>query len=171
MQLNSKTLFVIVVVVIAAALRLVPHPPNFAPVASIALFSGALIANRKLAFLIPISVMLISDLIIGFYGITMVAVYLSFALIVVIGKQLKGRIKAIPVFTAALVSAILFFLVTNFAVWMGSITYTQDISGLLICYAAAVPFFHYSLAGNIFYCTILFGVYHLAKQRYPVLAK
>lgn len=159
------------IVLIAAISRLVPHAPNFTPIAAIALFGGANFNHRWSAFLVPLSAMFLSDLVIGFYGINMMAVYISFALIVLIGMFISSSQSIGSVVTATVSSSFLFFAITNFAVWMGNPAYPQNFTGLMECYFAAIPFYKNSLIGDLFYSAILFGGFYFASQRFPALAK
>lgn len=160
-----------IIVLVAAISRLVPHAPNFTPIAAIALFGGANFNNRWAAFLVPLSAMFLSDLFIGFYGINMMAVYISFALIALIGMFISSNQSIGSVLTAVISSSLLFFVITNFAVWLGNPVYPQNFTGLTECYFAAIPFYKNSLIGDLFYSTILFGGFYFASQRFPALAK
>lgn len=170
---NSNTMYrfavVTAMIFIAAAARLVPHWPNFTPVAAIALFGGAFFGRKIWAFIIPLAAMFLSDLIIGFHDY-MVAVYAGFALTVMLGWMLQKNAGVLRIGAASLVSSVLFFVITNFAVWFGSPFYTQDISGLMQCYTLAIPFFGYSVGGDLFYAAILFGAFAIAQNRIPSLA-
>ena len=152
----------------AAALRLVPHPPNFAPIGAIALFSGAYLDRRPLAFLAPFAALALSDAILGFYP-EVVFVYLSVAAIVLIGWTLSKRKTALHIGAAALASSVLFYLVTNFGVWLLMDYYPQTPAGLLACYVAAIPFFQNTMAGDLFYCGLLFGGFALLERIVPAL--
>ena len=161
------------IVVAAAAARLIPHPPNFTPIAAMALFGGATFANRRMAFAIPLLAMALSDLVLGLtrYGLAALAsrpaVYGCFLLTVALGvaaRRRPGRVAA-----AALGSSVLFFLVTNFSVWIGSGLYPLTWEGLIACYTAAVPFFRNTLAGTAFYTLMVFGGFGLAQRYILVL--
>ncbi|PCH94060.1 MAG: hypothetical protein COB85_06065 [Bacteroidetes bacterium] len=168
---NPGLTALVVVVIIAAIFRLIPHPPNFTPIGAMALFGGAYFANKKLAFLIPMAAMLLSDLFIGFHS-GMPAIYLSFGMIVLIGIRISNNVKPKTVIVGALGSSVLFFVVTNFAVWMMSAgMYSKDFEGLVTCYVAAIPFFQNTVMGDLVFASTLFGGYYLVKQRFPVLAK
>lgn len=167
---NPRFFTVLIMVLTAAALRLLPHYPNFTPVAAMALFGGAYFSNKKVAFLIPISAMLISDLILGFHS-TMWAVYLSFALIVLIGFSLKNGKKISSIFLASISSSVLFFIITNFAVWISGGIYPLNMLGLGECFTAAIPFFHYTMLGDLFYVGIFFGAFEFMQYKFPVLAE
>ena len=150
-------------VLIGVSLRLLPHPPNFTPILAIALFGGVYL-SRKIAFVLPILAMAISDIFIGYYGVVlMILVYGTFLLSVVLGFWLKKHKKWYTVGGSAILSAVLFFLVTNFAVWAFTPWYAKTLSGIIQCYVMAIPFFRNTLLGNLFYVTVFFGAYEIAK--------
>jgi len=155
---------------IAAFVRLIPHPPNFAPIAAMALFGGAYFNKKWAAFLIPLAAVFLTDLFLGFHS-TMWAVYLSFVLIVGIGMLMIKQKKVSNIFIASVSASVLFFVITNFAVWASGIYYPKDLSGLAASYTAAIPFFHYTLLGDLFFVTLMFGSYELVKMKYPQLVK
>ena len=155
---------------IAAFVRLIPHPPNFVPVAAMALFGGAYFSKRWVAFLVPLMAMLVTDLILGFHS-TMWAVYFSFVLIVGIGMLMIKQKKVSNIFLASVSASVLFFVITNFAVWASGIYYPKELSGLAASYTAAIPFFHYTLLGDLFFVALMFGSYELVKAKFPLLAE
>ena len=154
----------------AAFTRLIPHPPNFTAVGAMALFGGAYFSEKKFAFIIPVFAMLLSDLFIGFHN-GMVSVYLSFILIVGIGIVLSRNIKIKNVVIASLLSSSLFFVITNFQMWILSPLYSKDISGLAACYIAAIPFFQYNILGDLLFGGILFGIFASLQIMFSSLAK
>jgi hypothetical protein len=166
--LNTRLLVIGSIILFAAVMRLLPHYPNFTPVAAIALFGGAHFSKRWLAFLVPLLALFVSDMIIGFHSF-MLPVYLSFGLVVLLGGLLKGRIRPVTVIAGSLGASLLFFLITNFAVWIGSPYYPQTFAGLLSCYGMAIPFYHSGMLGDLFYSGVFFGGYYLVELRYPVL--
>lgn len=164
---TSRMIFVITAILVAVVMRLIPHWPNFTPVAAIAIFGGAYINRKALAFILPIIAMLISDLIIGFHT-TMIAVYAGMIAAVGIGMLLRNRVKAGNVAIASVSSSVIFFLITNFAAWYtGLMPYSRDFSGIIQSYVAGIPFFSYSLLGDMFYSTVLFGSFYLVSRRVP----
>jgi hypothetical protein len=170
MTTNSTRLVALVsAIVAAAALRLVPHPPNFTPIGAMALFSGAYLGGRWLAFAIPLGALVLSDAILGFYP-GMWVQYVAVALIVLLGMLALQRRSVLRITGAAVVSSILFFLVTNFGVWAFSGMYPATAAGLAACYVAAIPFFQNTIAADLFYATLLFGGFALAERFVPVLA-
>ncbi len=148
--------------------RLLPHPPNFTPVAAIALFGGASFSNRRAAFFVPLLGLLLSDLVLGFSAITPV-VYACFALITCIGLLLRQRQSMGTVTAAAVVSVLLFFVLSNFGTWCLSGLYPKTSTGLLQCYTAALPFMRNMLISNLLYTALLFGGLALAERRFTRL--
>ena len=169
-KITPKFWLLTLMIFAAAFVRLIPHPPNFAPIAAMALFGGAYFNKKWAAFLVPLAAMLITDMILGFHE-TMWAVYLSFALIVVIGMLMLKNIKIGNLFFASVISSVSFFIITNFGAWLSSGIYPKTSTGLVACYTAAIPFFHKTLLSDLFFVGILFGIYHLVKIKFPVLAE
>jgi hypothetical protein len=158
-----RTLLVFTMIVLAAALRLAPHPWNFTPVGAIALFSGAMVRDRRLAFLFPGLVMFATDAIIGFNKLSPV-VYASFLISVLIGRFLNQQRNVLRIGGATLLGALQFFIITNFGVWAFLNSYPRTGAGLLTCYIAGVPLFWNTLAGDAVYATLLFGGFFLAER-------
>ena len=164
---RTRLLALFAAIVGAAALRLVPHPPNFTPIGAMALFSGAYLGRRgAIALAAPLGALLLSDLVLGFYR-GMPTVYFSVALIVLLGGMALKRVSPIRVGAAAIVSSILFFAITNFGMWLFSGFYPRTLLGLETCYIAAIPFFQNTLAGDLFYATMLFGGFRIAELLMP----
>ena len=166
--MNPRILILLAAIVAAAALRLVPHPPNFTPIGAMALFSGAYFGRKGLAFIAPLAAMLLSDAIIGFHS-GMLFIYGGVALIVLLGQVALSRVTLLRVGGAALASSVLFFVISNFGTWLLSGMYPLDASGLAACYVAAIPFFQNTLAGDLFYCALLFGGFALLERSVPAL--
>ena len=152
----------------AAASRLMPHLPNATPIAAIALFGGAFFADKRLAFLVPLAALFLSDLVLGLHG-QMPGVYASFAMTVCLGFWLRGQRWVLPIAAATLTSSVLFYLVTNFNVWATGGLYPKTLEGLGACYVAAIPFFRYTVFGDAFYAALLFGGFALAEKSFPLL--
>ena len=148
----------VLLILFAVFSRLIPHQANFAPVAAIALFSGAYF-DKKYMFIIPVAAMLLSDIFLGFHA-TMPWVYGSFVLIAIIGIWLKSHKKVGYVIGTTLVSSILFFIITNFGMWASGF-YGYTFNGLIECYTMAIPFFRNSLAGDFIYVAVMFGIYEV----------
>jgi hypothetical protein len=162
------TLLALALIILVAALRIAAHPWNFTPVGAMALFAGAVLRDRRLAFLFPLLALFAGDLFVGFHKL-MFVVYASFLVNVAIGLWLRDRRTITRISLATLLGAIQFFLVTNFAVWQFLSGFPHTASGLLACYIAGIPFFWNTLAGDAFYATVLFGGYALAERFIPSL--
>jgi hypothetical protein len=165
---HSRMIALLSAIVAAAALRLVPHPPNFSPIGAMALFSGAYLGRRNLAFVAPIGALLLSDVILGFYS-GMLFQYFAVALIVLIGWLALSRISVLRLGIAAVASSVLFFAISNFGVWLVGGMYPHSASGLAACYVAAIPFFQNTVAGDLFYTILLFGGFAVAELLVPRL--
>jgi hypothetical protein len=177
---NSRFLVVFSVILVAAFVRLLPHWPNFTPVAAMALFAGTYLERKQFAFVIPLATMFISDLIIGLHS-NMPAVYLSFAITVIIGILIRKKVHLGSVAFASFTSAVIFFLITNFSAWIASPIYPQNMAGLAECYGAGLVFFRDStngisffindLLGTTFFCALFYGSFYLLQKRFPVLER
>jgi len=167
-NLLYRTLLALVLIVVAAAVRIAPHPWNFTPVGAMALFSGAVLKDRRLAFAFPLLALFAGDLFVGFYKLSvMLIVYVSFLVNVAIGLWLRDRRTVSRISLATLLGAIQFFLVTNFAAWQFLGGYPHNASGLLACYVAGIPLFWNTLGGDAAYAALLFGGYALAERVRP----
>jgi len=166
---NRERFFALSIAVLAAAFsRLVPHPPNFTPIAAMALFGGAFFSDRRLAFMVPLMAMIASDFVIGFHPLAPV-VYATFLLVVCIGFWIKRHFSPSAIFAGTLAGSFLFFVTTNFAVWLSGTLYPKTAAGLLTCFVAAIPFFRNTLAGDLVYTVLLFGLFVWSEKRFPAL--
>lgn len=168
-------------ILFAALARLLPHAYNFTPLGAIALFGAAYFPRKKWAFIIPVIALWLSDLFLNNYvyasyyeGFTLFTsgflyIYGAFMLIVILGIYLLKKVTLPRVVGGALGAAIIFFIVSNFGVWIASPLYPLTAEGLIMCYTAAIPFFHYTIAGNVIYCGVLFGGYEYLKYKAPEL--
>src|SRR5580700_2486820 len=159
------------IVIVAAALRIVPHPLNFAPIGALALFGGAYFSSKRAAFAFPLLAIVAGDVFTGFHRL-IPYVYASVLVSVTIGFFLR-RNKSVPrIGAATLAGAIQFFLITNFSVWFSSIgNYPKNLGGLVECYVRGIPLFWNTLAGDAFYVALLFGVMALVEKRFPSLRR
>lgn len=175
-MLNTRFFTLLGIILSAAAMRLVPHPPNVTPIGAMALFAGAYFATRKTALLVPLAAMYLSDVALGcfvyHFGLFhwfMPFVYASFVIMVFLGLLIRCRLTPLTVGGAALAGSVQFFIITNFGVWLVSDLYPKTAAGLVNCYVAAIPFFRNMLVGNAFYTLVLFGGFALAQRYIPVL--
>ena len=156
---------VIFLILIGVFSRLLPHPPNFSPIAAIAIF-GALYLPRQYAIAIPILAMLVSDYFIGFYNpAIMFSVYICFALTGIIGLMVRKNKKIYTVLGGTILGSIIFFLATNTAVWAFGTLYPPTLTGLMTSYTMAIPFFRNSLLGDLFYVSVLVGGFELVVMQ------
>lgn len=154
---------VVVLILLAAASRLLPHPPNFAPIAAIGLFAGAAL-DRRAAWLVPLAALLLSDVVLGFYHpVSMFWNYAGFAACLLLGAALLGPARSLPRFAGAtLASSLAFFALSNFGMWASGY-YPRTAAGLVECYVAALPFFRNTLLSDVVYTAALFGGWALAR--------
>jgi hypothetical protein len=168
--MNKRLMVLIGIVVAAAMARLVPHPPNMTPIAAMALFGGAFLPNRRLAYALPLAAMLLSDIVLSVtvYGKAMLApqliVYACLLGTVAMGKLVRDRRSVVNVGAVTLASSIMFYAVTNLAVWASESLYPRTLAGLVACYTAAIPFFRNSLIGDMVYAAALFGGFALLEN-------
>lgn len=162
-NLKFQTIYTIFLIVAGALARLIPHPPNFTPIASLALFGGRELP-KKLSWFIPIATLALSDIVIGFYDWRILAsVYLGFIISVFLGQKLKHTFSAKKLIYFSFLSSIIFFILTNFSVWAFSPMYEKNLPGLGMCFWYALPFFRNELTATIFYATIIFGANEFVK--------
>ena len=151
------------------ALRLLCRDiPNFAPVAALALFSGFIFRSYLAAAMVPVSVVTISNIQLGGYenNAVMISVYACFILPTLFGrwflKSRRGDLSMPRVLTFSIGSALLFFFATNYTAYL--YWYPKTVDGFIACYVNAIPFFRYTLAGDLFFCFVFFGGYNLATR-------
>jgi hypothetical protein len=161
--MNKRFVTLSAIIAVAALCRLLPHPPNVTPITAMALFAGAHFGNRKVAYLLPIAAMTVSDLVLAFtvYGSSMLksqpVVYLCMLVTVLIGRRIRNKRSVFRIALATVGNAVMFYLVTNLSVWALSGSYPKTSNGLITCYTAAIPFFRNSLIGDIAFVAVLFG--------------
>jgi hypothetical protein len=170
---NSFNPLALLLTVLAALLRLVPHPPNFSPIGAAALFGGARLRSWQ-AYVVPLVAMVLTDPIRsrmegGYpaYSAMTPIIYGSFLISVFLGQTfLRDTNRPIRIASVAFAGSLQFFLITNFVVWLdGRDLYPQTFAGLSACYVAALPFFGRTVLADLVYCGLLFGVYALVTRR------
>jgi hypothetical protein len=189
MKLNKSLIWSLVLLTLVVALyRIIPgRPYGFAPQWAMAVFAGAVVKDRKWAFVLPVLSMFISDLlyqVLYMKGLTTMAGfyegqwqnYLLFALLVVIGFAIK-KINALNVFLASLAAPTVYFILSNFVVWASAspnagLGRPKTFSGLMMCYGDGIPFYGTSLIATVLFSGILFGAYYFIskKQTTPATA-
>lgn len=163
MNTKTKILISIVLIILAISSRFLPHLWNFTAITAIALFASNYLGPRLSISIILIS-MFISDIFLGFYDYRlMIMVYLSFVLVAFIPRLFKNKkLGVVKIAGMSISSSVLFFLLTNWAVWYFGAMYSPDLSGLYSSYVAGLPFFRNALLGDLWYTSVLFGSYEFA---------
>ncbi len=157
MPFSKKERVLISFIIVAALVRLFPHPPNVAPITAVALFAGTHFGRKHWAILMPILAMLVTDVFLGFSMISPI-VYLAFVGITSLGFILKKMNVG-----TVLLSSLLFFVVTNLGVWF--LYYPNTVEGFTACFTLALPFFGYSIIGDLFFSAVLLFGYRFAAKR------
>lgn len=173
--LSPRMIFVLTAIAIAAMTRILPHPSNFTAVGAMALFAGATMSNRWLSLLIPAAALFVTDIFLGFHN-TMWAVYGAMALTTMIGWMIRNRQNFITITGGSLIAVMLFFLITNSAMWVvGFFTtggfYSQNAAGLIESVVAGIPFLGNSLLSQLVYTGVLFGAFHAVRVYKPTLVR
>ena len=172
---SPRFIFVTTAILVAAVSRLFPHIPNFTPLAAMALFGGAYFSDKRLAIIIPLLTMFLSDAALqyitgfGFHN-TMIYVYISFVLTSIIGMIVRSNVTILSVAAGSILSSVLFFMITNFGYWASN-AFSMGVTGLGASYVMGIPFFAPTLAGDLFFNTVLFGAFYLAQVKFPTLLK
>jgi len=178
-KLNSSFTYLVILAALIAlgvAGRLLPHPPNFTPMAAIALFAGFIFVKRYMSIVAVVATMLLTDYFAfgylspdWFASKSMMVVYMALLFPIVFRCFLQKKLGVMRIAGAALASSTVFFIATNFAVWAFSPMYEKTFAGLALCYTMAIPFFQNTIAGDMMWSGIVFGVYfalrHFSKLR------
>lgn len=158
MKKDIRPLFLIgVVVVVSLVMRLIPHPANFVPIGALALISGLYIRSRW-GIVVPLLVMVASDLIVGWHNLVLFT-WGSYLLMGMIGWWVRQHKSVWRVAGGTLLGSVLFFVITNFAVWAFTPLYAKTAAGLVHCFYMALPFFRNTVLGDFFYVGIFVGLY------------
>ncbi|RNC64499.1 DUF6580 family putative transport protein [Proteiniphilum sp. X52] len=180
-KLTLRFSVVTVMILLAALSRLLPHPPNFAPIGGMALFGAAYYTRKGWAYLIPIVAMWISDLLLNnvvyaeyfdrfvWFHSGSLFTYGAFALIVLMGTFTLRKVRVPRLLFSALGASVVFFVVSNFGVWLSSGMYPHTREGLTACYVAGLPFFKNTLLGDLVYSAALFGLFEVSLSWFPGL--
>lgn len=171
-QIQSSRFLVLSVLIILAACtralpRLLPDMWNFTAVGALAVFAGARIADKKLAIIVPLAAMVLSDLFIG-GDFTRPVVYAAFVCMVICGILIKDKVSVTNVALASIAGAVIFYLITNFAFlypW-----YPHNMQGVMQSYIAGLPFLRNMLIADAFYGVVLFGGFYLLERKYPAIS-
>jgi len=163
--MKARNILVVLGLIVAvAATRFFPHPMNFSPVMSVALFGAAVFFNRYLGIAVAILAMIVSDIFLGFHS-TLPFVYALMALAGVLGFFLREKRSPLKIAAMAISGSVLFFIITNFGVFLMTGMYSYTFEGLLTCYTMALPFFKNSLAGDLVFSGALFTLHYFFVKR------
>lgn len=149
-----------VIISIGVASRLIPHLDNFSPVFGLALFAGFYFRKSMLAWLVPLAMIIVSDVFLGMYAIAPI-IWLSYVLMALGTRRFMKRGTIVGAFAAGIAGSVLFYIVTNFAVWSEGRMYAMSFQGLVDCYIAALPFFRPALVSAVLYSVLMFGGYRI----------
>ncbi len=181
--MNKRFIILSGLILAAAISRLIPHPYNFAPIGAMSLFGAAYFSDKKLSFILPLLAMFLSDLLINnilyasyYQGFTIFTpgvlwVYAPIAAIVLLGIFILKKVSFSRVILGSLSASVIFFVISNFGVWLSDPDYPLNFSGLILCYEMAIPFFQNTVFGDLAYSAVLFGGFEFAKSRIPELQK
>ncbi|WP_018625703.1 DUF6580 family putative transport protein [Kangiella aquimarina] len=168
-KISPKTLTLIAIVIAVSLYRVFPHPYNITPVMALALFAGTYFEKKWMAFAVPLFSMFLADLFLGLHN-TIIFVYGAMAVAVLIGFWLQNRVSSLKVIGATIGSSLIFFLISNFGVWLVSGYYSKSWAGLIECYTMALPFLQRSMMGDLLFSGVLFLSYWQI-QKYWLSAK
>ncbi len=169
----ARLALVVLLILVVAALRVLPHPPNFSPVSALALFGGAYFARPLLksfwgrlllALGLPLVSLFLSDLVLGFHG-QMTSVYASFVLVSLLGFLTLEKRTPLRIGASAVSGSLIFYAITNLTVWAEGELYARTFSGLMASYVAGLPFLENSLVGDLFFSTVIFAAWGWLESR------
>lgn len=167
--MSTKNIILTIIIFLGIISRLIEHFPNFTPILSICIFSGMMFDKNKKMFMIPLTCMFLSDLLIGIHS-TMIFVYVSLFLIIYISNIKSNKFSFISLLSLIFTSNIIFFIITNFGVWFMQVGfYEKSFLGLISCYVAGLPFLNNALLSNLIFAPFLIYSYKYLIKKYPVL--
>jgi len=176
-MLTLRTSLIPALLIVGVLTRIFPHWPNFTAVGAIAIFGAAAYRNRWWAYLMPLAILLLSDLWInnviygahyeGFQWFTpgFIFIYGGFLATAILARKYVRNYRIGPILGMSLGSALIFFLLTNFGVWLSAGMYPLNLSGLLMAYAAGLPFLATMAAANVFYGALFFGAAYVLQPQ------
>jgi hypothetical protein len=163
-NINETDIIVAVLLILLGYVtRVVPHLANFSPMIAIALFSGYYFRRSILAWVVPLCAVILSDMVLGFYAV-MPIIWFSYVVMALLAVRFIRGGSMNYSFTAAILGAVFFFIVSNFAVWAEGRLYAFTWQGFVDCFAAALPFFRATLISSIMYSIGLFGTVAFLAQ-------
>ncbi|MBI1223478.1 MAG: hypothetical protein GC180_12815 [Bacteroidetes bacterium] len=180
MKLTLKNGILVLVVLLAAFSRIIPHAPNVTPLGALALFGAAYFNRKALALLIPALALFLSSLFLNnlvfhnesfvWFDVNFPAQIISFALIAVMGMRTLKQVKVKSLVGSGISASLIFFIISNLSTWLTDGMYPMTFGGLMTCYEMAIPFFWNTLLGDALYITLMFGAYEMVRRQVPSLA-
>jgi len=162
--LKKDEIFPISLILILTFSRLIPHPPNFTPIIAMAIMSGYFFRNIYLSLFVMLFSMLLADVFIGFYY-NMIFVYLTLFLITFIFFNISNKINSKNLLICSLTGSLVFFIFSNFGVWVLGSLYEKSLTGLVECYILAIPFFLNTLLSTIFFSYSSFIFFNIFEKK------
>ena len=169
MQFKNKSVLMITAIVIFGVIaRLLPHFPNFAPMGAIALFAVAFYKRKSLALIMPVTAWWLSFLFlnntryavteeISWFTLDQLFSIIALIIIVVLGGLLLKKVSLSKVILGSTGASLVFFVISNFGVWMKGMLYPKTIQGLIECYSMALPFYQATFLSDMIYSSMFFG--------------
>lgn len=179
--MNKQILFIISLIGLAAFTRLLPHPPNFTAITAISLFGGAVFSKKIFRFLIPITALFITDIVLNNVvyaeyneGFTLLSkysiwVYIPVLITALLAPILIKKINTKSVLVGSAAGSIIFYAISNLGVFLMDPLYTKDLVGFIACYVAAIPFFLNTLTSAVVFSSLLFVSYVLITSKMNVI--
>ena len=168
-MINTRQRLSLLWIFIAVAGRLLPHPPNVTPITSLCIFAGTQL-SRKLSLLITLLALALSDLLLAWlhgypaFSAESIFTYSGFAVIVLLSSRLSHTPAAKQLFIYVISASLGYWLWTNFGVWLLYADYAKNMTGLITCYTAALPFLRNSLLGDVAWMAIIYGTFRIAAK-------
>ena len=160
----KKEIFPITLVLILALSRLIPHPPNFTPIIAVAIMSAYFFKNVYFSLAILLISMFISDIFIGFYN-NMLLIYFTISLISFTFFQFAKILNSKNLLFFSLAGSVIFFVISNFGVWLFGDLYEKNLNGLIYCYTLAIPFFVNTILSTILYSYLAYYANRLIGKK------
>ena len=163
--MTTRTFTVFTLIIIAVFSRLIPHPWNLTAIGSVALFAGAFLKPRSLAFVVPLCAFLITDLILGVHN-TMLFTYAAVAICSFLGIRYLQKPRVVTVLGMSLASSLIFYAISNFGVWVMGDLYPLNTLGFVNCFVMALPFLQGQVLGDLLHSALLFGSYAVIAKKF-----
>ncbi len=163
----KKEIFPISLILILALSRLMPHPDNFTPIIALAIMSSYFFRNVNFSYVVMLFSMLLADFFIGFYS-HMLFVYLSLFLIVLIFFKISKKMNYKNLFIFSFFGSVIFFLISNFGVWLVGNLYERNINGLIECYFMAIPFFKNTIISTLIFSYSSLIIYKSSNKYFAI---